>query len=128
MYNLLHRNGVVMADTVHDNWLREAQRTGKIFPAQPQVRHLMMFGNTSRKENSRSCRKNYVKPDSRSPGIFTVQCVCRHHKLIGVPVMGECEGLSSALPALLSRFKVLLRVCLYDNSCNMSRSITLRCS
>ena len=127
LYNSLHKDGTGLVDEQDRNWLSEAQRTGEFFPGRPQVRPAMVFGNYSRKENSRTCRKNYVKSDSHSPGIFTVQCVCRHPKLIGPSVMRECEGVSTALSVLLKRFKVLPRVCYYDNACNLSRSITLRC-
>jgi len=78
-------------------------------------------------ENARSCRKHYTKSESHSPGIFTVQCVCSHPKLIGISVMQECEGVSTALSVLLARFRRLPRVCYYDNACNMSKSIILRC-
>ena len=127
LYNQLYRKGNGLADTADDNWLSEAQRTGEIFPGRPQVRPRITFGSYSRKENAQSCRKNYLKSGSYSPGIFTVQCVCRQPKLIGVSVMRECEGVSTTLSVLLSRFRVLPRVCYYDNACNMSRFITLRC-
>lgn len=127
MYNVNHRHGNGLSDNADRNWLSEAQRTGEFFPGRPQVRPLMNFGDSSRKENARSCRKNYVKSDTHSPGIFTVHCVCRNPKLIGISVMRECEGVSTALSVLLSRFRKLPQVCYYDNACNMNRSITLRC-
>ncbi len=40
--------------------------------------------------------------------------------------MSECEGISTALSVLLSRFKLLLRVTYYDNGCNMPKSIAIR--
>ena len=40
--------------------------------------------------------------------------------------MMECEGISTALSVLLSRFRIFPRVCYYDNACNLSRSILLR--
>jgi len=87
----------------------------------------LYFGPSSREENARSCRKLYTKSETHSPGIFTVQCVCSHPKLIGISVMTECEGVSTALSTLLSRFRKLPRVCYYDNACNMSKSVILRC-
>ena len=109
-----------------ENWLSEAQRTGEIFPGRPIVRPGLDFGLNSHKENAKQCRKNYTKSDTHSPGIFTVQCVCRHPKLLGVSVMLEMEGVSTALSVLLSRFKTLPRVCYYENACNMLKSVILR--
>jgi len=125
-YTSKHKTGDNMNGIVNGNWLSEASTTGELFPGRPVVRPSMKFGISSRTENMRSCRKNYLKSDSHSPGIFTVQCVCRFPKLIGLSVMMECEGISTALSALLSRFKRLPRVCYYDNACNMARSIILR--
>ncbi len=127
MYNMVQRDGEGLADKGTEDWMTESQRTGEFFPGRPQVRPLLNFGSSSRKENTRTCRKNYLKSDSHSPGIFTVQCVCRHPKLIGASVMCECEGVSTALSVLLSRFKILPRVCYYDNACNMCKSVTLGC-
>jgi len=126
-YNSAHRHGYGLQERSNEDWLTEAQRTGEFFPGRPQVRPRLDFGSSSRKENARSCRKLYTKSESHSPGIFTVQCVCSHPKLIGVSVMSECEGVSTALSVLLSRFRRLPRVCYYDNACNMARSIILRC-
>ena len=126
IYNETHRFGIGLPESEHLSWLKEAQTTGEFFPGREQVRPGVYFGNSSRKENARSCKKNYSKSDSHSPGIFTVQCVCSNPKLLGVSVMRECERVSTALSVLLSRFKKLPRVCYYDNACNMSRSITLR--
>ena len=100
MYNSLHVNGNALGDVGDDDWLSEAQRTGEFFPGITQIRPVTTFGDSSKKENSRSCRKNHVKSDSHRPGIFTVQCVCRYTKLIGLSVMQECEGVSTALSVL----------------------------
>ena len=40
--------------------------------------------------------------------------------------MSVCEGVSTALSVLLSRFQQLPRVCYFDNGCNMARSIAMR--
>ena len=126
MYNLLHKEATGLSDTRDTNWLTESQRTGEFFPGRPQIRPSMNFGQASPKENNRSCRKNYVKSESRSLGILTVQCVSRYPKLIGVSVIRECEGMSTPLSILRSKFKTLLQVCFYDKAYNMSRLITLR--
>jgi len=109
-----------------EHWLDEAQRTVELFPCHPEVRPRIGFGPSSKSENMRNCRKNYIKGTSHSPGIFTVLCTCRHPILIGFSVMLQNEGISTALSVLLSRFRKLPRVCYYDNACNMMRSVTLR--
>ena len=72
------------------------------------------------------CPKSYRASESHSRGIFTVQCYCRYPKILRLSVMSECEGVSTAISVLLSRFKHLPRACYYDNACNMLRSIDLR--
>jgi len=39
---------------------------------------------------------------------------------------GLCEGVSTALSVVLSRFRVIPRVVYYDNGCNFSKSVILR--
>ena len=119
VYNYIHRKRLELAGTINNNWFCEAQRRSEFFPERPQVRPSMTFGNISRKDNAHSSRKNSIKSDSHSPVIFTVQCVCRHPKLIGLSVKGEFEGMITALSVLFSRFKVLPRVCYYENACSI---------
>ena len=52
--------------------------------------------------------------------------MCKHPRLLGVPVMTQTEGVSTALSVISSRFRKLPRICYYDSSCNMARSIILR--
>ena len=127
LYNLRHREVTALANTADGNWFSEAPKKGEFFVGRPQMRPSMTFGNSSQKENARNSRKSTLKSDSQNPGIFTVQCVCDHPKLIGLSIMRECEGVSTALSIFLSWFKVLPRVSYHDNAFNMSRSITFRC-
>ncbi len=107
-------------------WFGEACETGELCPGSPFVRPNIDFGSTSNRENGRLCTKNYASAKSHTPGIFTVQCVCRHLKLLVVSVMTKTEGVSTALIVLLSRFEPLPKFAYYDNSCNMARSIVPR--
>ena len=59
-------------------------------------------------------------------GIFTVQCVCKYVKLVCKSIMEGCEGASTALSVLLSRFQDLPKICYYDDNCNLAKSIILR--
>ena len=125
-YADVHKDGLGLHMPAEEDWMDEACVTGQFFPADPLVRPCIDFGNAKKAENTKSCRKHYRKSDSHSPGIFTAQCVCRYPKLVGVSVMDECEGVSTALSVLLSRFRILPRVCYYDNGCNLLKSVILR--
>lgn len=128
MFNKIHMDGSVIADLADRKLLSEGQRTGKFFPGRPQIRLLMTFRNLPKKENSWTCRKNYLKSDSPSPEIFTFQSACQYPKLIGISVKQEFNGVSTTLSILRSRFSILPQFCYHQHACNMSRYITLRCS
>ena len=87
MYNSLHKNGTGIADDSDRNWIYEAQRTGEIFPGRPKIRPSLDIGTSSKRENARTCRKNYTELETCSLGIFMVQCVCSNPKIIGISVM-----------------------------------------
>ena len=124
--NRQHRTGEGIPLHGTENWLKESQRTGELFPGRPIVRPGLDFGQDGKDENSKHCRKNYKKSETHSPEIFTVQCVCQYPKVVGASVMLEMESVSTALSSLLSRFKHLPRICYYDNACNMLKSVILR--
>ena len=90
------------------------------------MRPNVSFGLSSRKDNVQSCSESYRKSENHSSGIFTLQCVCRHPKLIGLSIMGECENVSTAMSVLLSRFKNLPKATYYDNGCDLAKSALLR--
>ena len=54
------------------------------------------------------------------------QYAYRYPTLIGLSVMDECEGISTPLSVLLSRFKVLPRASYNDNGCNMLNYVAIR--
>ncbi len=93
--------------TADENWIMETQCTRELLHERPRIRPLNDFGLFSQKENSRRYRKNYLKSDSNSPCIFTVQCVCSNPTLTGVSVVRECKNVSKALSVLISRFRKL---------------------
>jgi len=125
-YTTEHRDGTGVVQGTYNSLMEEAQAMGEIYPGRPVVRPRVDFGTTSIQENGKTCAKSYVRSKSHSPGLFTVQCCCRHPKLIGISVMDACEGVSTALSAILSRFKTLPRFVFYDNGCNLSKSVTIR--
>ena len=119
-------NPAAMFAQPKEDWIDEALDTGELFPGNPVMRPNVTFGRSSRTENVARCKKNYRKSDSHSPGIFTVQRVCRCPKLIGLSVMDECEIVSTAMSVLLSRFKYLPKATYYDNGYNLSKSVLIR--
>ena len=70
-------------------------------------------------------RKHYHSSDSHSPILFTVQYFCIFSEILGTSVISECEGVSTILFVLLSRFKLLPRVFYYDNAYDMLRSVAV---
>ena len=125
-YNEEHWYGFGIDFPTDPNWMKEASRTGQIFPCNPHVRPAISFGITSKRENSENCMKNCKASESHSPGMFTVHCVCRIPNSIGISLTKEFEGTSTALSILLSRFKTLPKICYYDGSCNLAKSVILR--
>ncbi len=90
-YAELHEEGHEEFGPSYGTWQEEAIATGELFPGRTLVRPRVDFGNSARTENSRTCTKNYISSDSHSPGIFTVQCCCRHPKLLGISVMDRAK-------------------------------------
>ena len=103
------------------SWVEEAQTSGEIFTGRPVVRPRIDFGTTSKDENSKQCTKVYKASTAFSSGIFTVQCVCKFPKLLGISIMENFKGVSTALSVLLSRFEPLPRCLYYDNACNLGK-------
>ena len=124
-YTSIHRHGDHLLGSDSENWLSESQRTAEIFPGRPLPRPGSDSRVSSNRENANACRKNDKKSDTHTPGIFLAQRVCSHPKNIGLAVMMEIEGMSSAFSILQSRFRNLPRGCCYDSACNMLRSIVL---
>ena len=114
MYNASQKEGNDSENELNSTWYIEACKTGELLPGRPQVRPNIDFCPTSRLESSRACRKVYSKTKSHTPSIFTVICVCKHPRLLGVSVMTRTEGVNTALSVLLARSIKLPRVCCND--------------
>ena len=66
-----HRYGDAFNLQTSNDLLEDASLTGQVFPANSMIRTCIEFGLKKKAENKKSCRKNYRKSDSHSPGIFT---------------------------------------------------------
>ena len=124
-YTGLHRKGQEydLADSEH--WLDEAHRTGELFPEGPFVRPGLDFKEDGLDKNAKLCRKKYKNSGTHSPGIFTVQYLCRYSKLNGISVMLEMEVLITAFSSFLPSFKSLTRIYNYYIDCNMLKSVII---
>lgn len=102
--------------------------SGEIVPGRPVLRPHVRLVNPKSKatDDDDLCAKSYRRRNSHSPGIFTVQCVCRHPKVIGVSVILSKKSTATVLSTLLCRFPVLPRCVFYDNACNLARTSILR--
>lgn len=98
--------------------------SGCLFPGRPQLRPLIKFKQN--KDQQQFCQKKYKKSKTHSPGLLTVQCVCKNHKIIGVIVMTQNESTALALSSVLCFFKDPPLITYYDNACNLRRGITTR--
>ena len=109
------------------SWLGEANRTGEIFPGRP-IDRPGIFLEAHQEQRTRQVVEKIIVLLTHIPRYIhsTVQCCCRYPNLLGLSVMSECEGVSTSLSVLLSRFQKLPRVCYYDNGSNMARSIAIR--
>ena len=124
---LMNSNGdLASANEAVQHWLTEANRTSEFFPGKPKVSPRTDFGRTSREERMAGCRKSYRASESHSPGIFTEQCYWKYPKLVGLSVISECEGVSTAISVLPPRFKNLPRFCYNDDAFNMVLSIAIQ--
>ena len=125
-YNALHTNGNAFKTNQSADWMEDAEITVENFPSNPDFRPGINFEHQYRKENSGSRRKNFRASESYSPGILTVQSVCKYPKFVGTSIMKECEGTITVLCVLLPRFQQEPKIFYYDDSCNLAKSIILR--
>ena len=106
------------------NWMKEASRAGQIFLCNPYERPAISLEELRRKRIPKYVGRR--ASESHSPRILNIQCIFIFPKLIRISVMEECEGTSTAISILLSRFKTLPKVCYYDDNCNLAKSVILR--
>ena len=126
LYEKEHKQGEGLQAVPFLSCLQESLATGEIFPGRSIVRARVDFGFTKKDENVKSCSKKDTASKTHTPSIFTVECCCRQPKILGVSVMDLCEGVSTALSVLLSRFKVLPRCTYYGNASKLEKSVALR--
>lgn len=93
---------------------RPSQTSLYVFPGRKRCRSGIKFERHDRQ----LCTKNYFKGTSKIPSFLTVQCSCRHPKLLGFVILRECESISAALSSVLTHFRIPPRRIWYDNACN----------
>lgn len=83
-----------------------AALTGELFQGRPLVRTRVKRVGRGRNNDGYDCSKYYRIAASHTPGLFTVQCVCIHPKILGITVIQRDESLSMAITVLFFRFEV----------------------
>ena len=76
-------------------------KTGLVYPGRGMHRPCISFKNMEFTD----CNKKYPVSKIHSPGLFTVQCICGHPKIIGFRVMTHAESISMAVSAVITHFK-----------------------
>ena len=97
-------------------------KTGIVFIGRAMYRPCITFKNTELAD----CTKKYPVSKIHSPGIFTIQCVCAHPKIIGFRVMSHAESIFMAITSVITHFKYPPRTVFYDNACHFTSSQMLR--
>ena len=77
-------------------------------------------------KETKECGKRYPQSKSHSPGLMTVQCVCKYPKLIGFILMDKAESTALALSSILMFFHIPPHTLFYDNACNTVATALLR--
>lgn len=102
--------------------ISEVLTTGVFFPNHPVIRKIDEI-NIFR-ENF-DCTKIYKKGSVLGAGVLLFFCV-EHNKCIGFIILSKAEGPKIINETLLTRFKTMPQIILYDNACNLYEYILNR--
>ena len=64
------------------------------------MRPRVSFSDKSGLTEKKFISKRYQNSNTHSPGLSTVQCTCSHPKILGLSVMDDAEGVSTAFSVL----------------------------
>lgn len=112
-------DGVSMEHSVE---VAEVLKTGCFFPNNPIIRTIADIRITHEKFD---CTKIYKKCSGLGAGVLLFFCV-QHSRCIGFIVLSSAESPKIISETLLTRFKIMPRIVLYDNSCNLQEFILNR--
>lgn len=113
---------MVMSDGKADIEFADLMKTGFFFPHFPVLRKVDSINIT---KDQSSCNKNYKKVNKLGAGVIFFYCV-DHSTCIGFIILGQAESPKIITQCLLSRFKTMPQIILYDNACNLSDYILNR--
>lgn len=100
----------------------EMMKTGYFFPHFPIVKKIVPVNITAEKKG---CTKNYKKVNKLGAGVIFFYCV-EHNTCIGFIILQKAESPKIISQFLLTRFKTMPKVILYDNACNLLEFILNR--
>ena len=87
------------------------------FPNHPPCRGKTNYAANKNKENQAGCRKESLKHDALSPGIFTM--VCPHGVTLGFKIMDSPESPRIPFNILMCHFNEMPDLIIYDNACHL---------
>ena len=103
---------------------KELETTGYFFPGRPAIREITPLALSTPKEEIR-CNKDYKRPGKFGAGtliFFCADCRC----CIGFVVLTSSESVQHVYNVLVSRFRQMPKVIIYDNGCNLHEYILNR--
>lgn len=109
----------------HDNDDNDEGEDGDsmfVFPGRQLLRPPM---KTDGKDKS-DCKKKYFTSRPNMTTFVSLQCACRHPKIVGFALIKEVESISTAISTVLAFLRFPPRTLWYDNACNLYNSALLR--
>lgn len=106
---------------LHDDEEKDSQSV-YVFPGRKSVRPTIQVDGKDKTD----CTKHYYtsRPDMTS--FISLQCACRHPKVIGFTLIKQVESIAMAISTVLGFLKYPPRTLWYDNACNFYDSALLR--
>jgi hypothetical protein len=105
--------------------LNELWETGSYFPGRPIVRKMKNIRLRGEENERVACSKSYNEGGRCSQGVILVYCV-EHSNCIGFIVQNEPESPRVIYEMLGSRFRVMPKIVMYDNGCNLHEYVLNR--
>jgi hypothetical protein len=107
----------------HNSDLSELWSTGCYFPGYPICRKVKEIKIAN--QEAEACSKDYHDAASCAPGVVLFYCV--HHEVcIGFVVLDQAESPRMVYEVLMTRFRNLPELVIYDNGCNLHEYILNR--
>lgn len=93
-----------------------------VFPGRAAVRPPIKTDVKDKPE----CTKKYFTSRPNMTSFISLQCPCRHPKMIGFTLIKEVESIAMAISTIIGFLNIPPRTMWYDNACNLYDSAILR--